>query len=275
LPSNMDAIMDLARKHKLKVIEDNAQSIGARYKGKPTGSFGDLACISFYPTKNLGAAGDAGMIVTNDDSIAERLRALRAHGMRKRYYHDEVGLNSRLDEIQAAILLAKMPYLPLWNAGRQIVAEMYEKSLSQCPGILLPRIPSYSANTNDFSTVHVWHQYTIRVLDAELNGGIRDLRPARDIVIEKLAEKGVGSMIYYPVPLHLQAAFAHFGYKKGDFPFTEKVSREVISLPMYPELSEIQVEVVGQVLRSIMNEILPPVSALQPIAIPSAFTGPG
>ncbi len=279
LPSNMDAIMGLASKYNLKVVEDNAQAIGARDKGRPTGSMGDAACISFYPTKNLGAAGDAGMIVTNDDKLAERLRALRVYGMRKRYYHDEMGWNSRLDEMQAAVLLTKMPYLPLWNAGRQFVAELYEKALRHCPGLVLPKIPSYSSNMNDASTVHVWHQYTIRVQDVALKTSVEDLRPARDIVIEKLAERGIGAMIYYPVPLHLQNAFAHFGYKKGDFPVTEKLSREVISLPMYPELSEIQIEEIGVALNAIMNEILPSVPAsqsiVQAVAAPSSLTTSG
>jgi dTDP-4-amino-4,6-dideoxygalactose transaminase len=265
LPSEMDAILNIARKHSLRVIEDNAQGIGALYKGKPTGGMGDLSCISFYPTKNLGACGDAGMVVTNDDILAERLRTLRAHGMRKRYYHDEVGLNSRLDEVQAAILLAKLPYLKLWNAGRQIIAEIYDKALQDLNGVIRPIMPP-PPDSEDSATVHVWHQYTVRVQDNTMNGESVS-HHLRDTVMQRLAERGIGSMCYYPVPLHLQTAFTSLGYRQGDFPITEAVARQVISLPMYPELSETDVHDVVNNLSDIVTQLHAPV--VQPVTVPS------
>jgi len=264
LSCDMDAINEIAAKYSLKVIEDGAQSIGARYKGRPSGSLGDIACISFYPTKNLGACGDAGMLVTNDDKLAERLRILRAHGMKKRYYHDELGLNSRLDEVQAAILNAKAPYLQLWNAGRQLVAEHYDRLLRNCQGVAIPPIPS-SGQSPETDTVHVWHQYTIRVLADQLPQEQTTINAdpsvgnARDAVISKLAERGIGTMCYYPVPLHLQSAFSHFGYKVGDFPITERVSNQVVSLPMYPELTNSEIDSVVEALQEVLAEITTPV----------------
>jgi dTDP-4-amino-4,6-dideoxygalactose transaminase len=271
LVSDMDPINEIARNHSLKVVEDGAQSIGARYKGKPSGSLSDLACISFYPTKNLGACGDAGMIVTNNDNFAERLRKLRAHGMKKRYYHDELGLNSRLDELQAAILNAKAPYLQLWNASRQLVAECYDRALRNLSGVAIPQIPS-NGLTPEADTVHVWHQYTIRILADQLqqNQATINTDPSvanlRDLVIAKLAERGIGTMCYYPVPLHLQSAFAHFGYKVGDFPVTERISNQVISLPMYPELTEVEVNSVVEALQAVIAETTTPV--VSPVSSP-------
>jgi len=273
LPSDMDQINEIAGRHSLHVIEDNAQAIGAKYKGKPTGSLSDLACISFYPTKNLGACGDAGMIVTNNDTLAERLRLLRAHGMKQRYYHDELGVNSRLDEIQAAILLAKIPYLKFWNASRQVVAEYYKKSLQNISAIAAPQRVAHGADP-ETETTHTWHQYTIRVLtdtlertraahSTEINS-----ENLRDTIMTKLAAKGIGTMCYYPVPLHLQSAFKTLGYKVGDFPVTEKLSKEVISLPMYPELSESDVNVVVTALREVVGELT--ASNVQPVR-PSIF----
>jgi dTDP-4-amino-4,6-dideoxygalactose transaminase len=271
LPCDMDPINAIARKHSLKVIEDGAQSIGARYKGKPSGSMGDIASISFYPTKNLGACGDAGMLVTNDDTLAERLRALRTHGMRKRYYHDELGLNSRLDEVQAAVLNTKTPYLQLWNASRQLVAECYDKALRNIPGIALPAIPSDGLSP-ETDTFHTWHQYTIRILTDQVEQNAANINTdplvanLRDEVMAKLADKGIGTMCYYPVPLHLQSAFAHFGYKVGDFPVTEKLANQVISLPMYPELTEAEVKSVAEAIRDVLAEITAP--AIRPATSP-------
>lgn len=238
----MDPIMKLARKHNLRVIEDNAQAIGALQGVQYTGSIGDMACISFYPTKNLGAAGDAGMIVTSNDELAERLRALRAHGMRKRYYHDELGRNSRLDEIQAAVLLAKLPFLHSWNKKRDQVAAWYKEELKHCPGIIMPAVTP--GNT------HVWHQYTIRVQ----SGSSRNIDDAalRDHLSAELSKRGIASMCYYPVPLHMQDAFACFGYKSGDFIVAEKLAAQVLSLPMYPELTREQVTCVGRAVTEIM-----------------------
>ncbi len=278
LPAEMDQIQSIAKNYSLQIIEDNAQAIGAKYKGRPTGSLSQLACISFYPTKNLGACGDAGMIVTNDDVLAERLRVIRAHGMRKRYYHDELGVNSRLDEIQAAVLLAKLPYLAGWNCQRQRVAELYQAALADSPMIALPQIPgngnahplptalagqwskaSGSEITTpdlDNATTHVWHQYTIRVSANESDANSSaPFDTARDTVMHELAERGVGSMCYYPLPLHIQPAFSHFGYHLGDFPVAEKLARQVISLPMYPELTQNQVDLIATSLKEVVSNL--------------------
>jgi len=251
LPADMDRIMDVAKRYDLKVIEDNAQAIGALYKGKPTGSFGDVACTSFYPTKNLGAAGDAGMLVTNNPETAERLKCLRAHGSKQRYFHEELGVNSRLDEIQAAVLLTKLPYLKKWNDGRQVVADMYEQAFKGVQGIIAPSIslPGVAASVARQQLTHVWHQYTVRVLaDQKSNTN------ARDEMVKQLAERGIGSMCYYPVPLHVQQAFAYLGYKHGDFPVAETLAREVVSLPMYPELTNDQVKTVVATMRDVIAE---------------------
>ena len=251
-PANMEAVMAIAKKHSLKVIEDNAQGIGATINGKPTGTFGDLACTSFYPTKNLGAAGDAGMITTNDKALYDRLRSIRAHGMTRRYYHDELGVNSRLDEIQAAVLVTKMPYLKEWIEKRQAVAKIYKTALSQIPGVMAPKLSFGTVDADETQISHVWHQYTIRVT-AQVDGSYAT---ARDTVCAELAKRGVGSMCYYPVPLHVQTAFEHLGYKKGDFPISEKLSDQVISLPIYPELTADQVKYVAQALQAVMVENL-------------------
>ncbi|HEY9784031.1 MAG TPA: DegT/DnrJ/EryC1/StrS family aminotransferase [Candidatus Obscuribacterales bacterium] len=257
--ADMDPIMAIADRFALKVIEDNAQAIGATYKNQPTGSFGDLACISFYPTKNLGACGDAGMIVTNDDRLAQRLKALRAHGMRRRYYHDELGVNSRLDEIQAAVLLTKLAHLATWTAQREAVAKLYADALKHTPGIILP---NNSSATHDAASKHVWHQYTIRIQHGQVSG--EPTRLLRDTVADALNKEGIGSMCYYPLPLHLQEAFNHYGYGAGDFPISEQLANEVLSLPMYPELTKEQVEKVARSLTRIMCEqlqVAAPVSA--------------
>ncbi len=253
LPADMDAIMDLAKKYYLKVIEDNAQAIGATYKGKPTGSFGDLACLSFYPTKNLAACGDAGMIVTNNAQLAERLIRLRAHGMKKRYFHDELGVNSRLDELQAAILLTKLPYLKNWNEKRRSLAKTYDQFLRPISWLKLPDL----VDSGDNQIEHVWHQYTVLVdFDGKAVQSTMSSVFMRDTVIEKLAQNGIGAMCYYPLPLHLQKAFARFDYKKGDLPVTEKLADQVISLPMYPELEEKSIEKIAAVLQKIGQELM-------------------
>lgn len=248
LPSNMEPICAVAKKHGLYVIEDNAQGIGAMYRGQATGSMGDLACTSFYPTKNLGAAGDAGMIVTSNEKLAERLKAIRAHGMRKRYYHDELGVNSRLDELQAATLMVKVPHLAKWNKRRAEIAAMYTAGLNSAQGIVSPTVslagvPQAQAEKE---VEHVYHQYTIRVVSDERANGLEN--PRRDEMIKGLADAGIGSMCYYPVPLHVQEAFSQYGYKMGDFPISERLSREVLSLPMYPELTNEQVAYVASTI---------------------------
>lgn len=215
-PADMDKILEIAKKYDLYVIEDCAQAIGAEYKGKKVGSFGDIGCFSFFPTKNLGAFGDAGMITTNSDYLAKRLVALRNHGGAVRYYHDEIGLNSRLDEIQAAILRVKAKHIENWNTKRRENAYRYNELLKDLEGVVTPQ------ELTDTSCVY--HQYTIQV-------------PNRDAVHQYLQEHGIGAMIYYPVPLHLQKLHANMGGKIGDLPVTEDKTTLVMSLPMFPELT--------------------------------------
>jgi dTDP-4-amino-4,6-dideoxygalactose transaminase len=217
-PADMDPIMQLAEKYGLYVIEDAAQAIGARYKGRRVCSIGHAGCLSFYPTKNLGAYGDGGMVLTNDAKLAEKIDILRRQGSKKKYYADMLGFNSRLDTLQAAILLVKLNYLDAWNKSRRLVAERYNSLLSGLPVITPYESPE---------VYHVYHQYTIRA-------------PQRDELAVNLKEQGIGTMIYYPVPLHLQGLYAGLGYKEGDLPESEAASREVLSLPMYPELTEEQ-----------------------------------
>jgi dTDP-4-amino-4,6-dideoxygalactose transaminase len=225
LAADMDPIMDFARKKSLPVVEDSAQAIGAEYKRRRTGSLGDVACFSFYPTKNLGACGDAGMIVTNSAERAARLRILRNHGQTEKYVSSEPGWNGRLDEIQAAILRVKLRHLPEWQRARQRHAAEYTRHFSQIPGIMPPLVPE------DYE--HVFHQYTIRVEE-------------RDKLQRVLTEKKIGSSVYYPVPLHLQPLYASLGHKPGDFPHAEHAAQEVLSLPMYPELRPAQLERVAE-----------------------------
>jgi dTDP-4-amino-4,6-dideoxygalactose transaminase len=226
-PVDMDGLMHIAKKHGLRVIEDCAQSFGAEYRGKKTGAFGDLGCFSFFPSKNLGGYGDGGMVVTDDAKLAEHMLSLRNHGSRVRYYHDEVGFNSRLDEIQAAILRVKFKRIDEYNAKRRDNAALYSKYLAGT-GI---KTPSEQNNTK-----HVFHQYTIRVRN-------------RDAVKLKLDAGNItSSMIYYPVPLHLQAAYK--GLRRGPgLPAAEQAAREVLSLPMYPELTEAQIELVAEAVK--------------------------
>jgi dTDP-4-amino-4,6-dideoxygalactose transaminase len=220
LAADMDPIMAFAKAHNLPVIEDNAQAIGASYKGRPTGSIGNAACISFYPTKNLGAYGDAGMVVTNSPQIAERIRTLRNHGQSAKYFSSEPGWNSRLDEMQAAILRVKLRHLSNWQRARQSNAVEYCRLLNQIPGVMPPIIPD--------GFEHVFHQYTIRV-------------ERRDALQQFLSARKIGSTVYYPHPLHLQPLYASLGHKPGDFPHAERAAQEVLSLPMYPELRKEQI----------------------------------
>ncbi|MGQ9756203.1 MAG: DegT/DnrJ/EryC1/StrS family aminotransferase [Desulfotomaculales bacterium] len=228
--ADMDEIMAIAREYELFVIEDAAQAIGAEYRGRKAGSIGHLGCFSFFPTKNLGAYGDGGMVVTNDDELAERVRMLRVHGARPKYYHHLVGYNSRLDALQAAILWAKLPHLPEWSAARQRLAARYDELLREIVGLVLP----YRATDR----THIFHQYTIRVL-----GGKRDALRAY------LAEQGIATEVYYPLPLHLQPCFRHLSYREGDLPESERASREVLSLPMFPELTEEEQGYVAEEIR--------------------------
>jgi len=224
---DMDALMAIARKHGLKVIEDCAQSFGAEFRGKKTGAFGDIGCFSFFPSKNLGCYGDGGMVITNDPKYAERLNSLRNHGSKVRYYHDEIGYNSRLDEVQAAVLNIKFKRIDTYNTNRRKNAALYNSYLS-VPGIQTP--------VESKDGTHVYHQYTIRVKD-------------RDAVKKRLDDAKMSSMVYYPVPLHLQAAYKDLGLKPGSLPVAEQAAREVLSLPMYPELTEEQVRSVADAVK--------------------------
>jgi dTDP-4-amino-4,6-dideoxygalactose transaminase len=227
LAADMGPIAAFARSRNIPVIEDNAQAIGATYRGLPTGSLGDAACLSFYPTKNLGAYGDAGMVVTKSAELDARIRTLRNHGQTEKYVSAEPGWNSRLDEIQAAILRVKLRHLAAWQAARQARAAEYTRWLSTVSGVTTPKIPE------DYS--HVFHQYTIRVND-------------RDALHRALTEKKIGNAVYYPVPLHLQPLYKSLGHKLGDFPNSEQAAREALSLPMFPELRIDQLERVVEVV---------------------------
>ena len=242
--ADMDAIMAIALEHGLRVIEDCAQSIGASFNGRQCGAIGDIGCFSFYPTKNLGGFGDGGMLTTNDDELADRLRLLANHGMRPRYYHAEVGINSRLDSIQAAMLGVKMNHLDSISTGRQENAANYDRLFAQS-GLN----KCVSAPICDDRSGHVWNQYTIRI-----NGHFD-----RDDVRAKLAERNVGAEIYYPVPLHQQECFAKLGYKTGDLPETEKAAGCVLSIPIFPELKLAEQEYVVDSLCSILLQSESPV----------------
>ncbi len=224
----MDRICAIAARHDLTVIEDAAQSIGARYQGRAAGAWGEVGCFSFYPTKNLGGIGDGGMLTTRDGTSAERLRLYAAHGMQPRYFHQVVGINSRLDTIQAAALRVKIDQLDNWNRRRQAHADRYAKLFSDAG--LTDRVGLPRATENQ---VHVWNQYTIRVLDGQ-----------RDALRSYLAERHIGTEVYYPVPLHMQECFQPLGYHLGSLPVTESAAREVLSLPVFPGLTAVQQEAV-------------------------------
>ena len=220
-PADMDPIMEVARKYNLEVIEDACQAHGAEYKGKKAGSIGDVGCFSFYPSKNLGAFGDGGMVVTNSDEIAQRVRMFRDYGQIKKYEHLVEGYNSRLDEIQAAILRVKLKKLNEWNNLRRGNTSIYDELLKDVDEVITPSKAEYAK--------HVYHLYVIRT-------------KKRDKLQEWLKSKGIGTGLHYPVPLHLQKVYEYLGYKEGDFPVTEKCAKEILSLPMFPELTKAQIE---------------------------------
>jgi len=226
-PANMDEIASIARKHGIKIVEDAAQAHGSRYKGKRVGSLGDVACFSFYPTKSLGACGDAGMIVTSDKDIYEKALMLRDYGRQGRYEHKIKGTNSRLDTIQAVVLNAKLKHLDQWNEMRAQNAAIYAQLLKPLKGVVTPI-------TREDRT-HVFQTYAILV-------------PHRDKVVEAMKAQGIGVLIHYPIGLHLQGAYAELGHKKGDFPVAEKVADEVMSLPMFPHITREQIETVAAAL---------------------------
>ncbi len=235
--ADMDPIMEIAKKHNLVVIEDAAQAIGAEYKGKRAGSFGDYGCFSFFPSKNLGGAGDGGMVVTRDSEIAERLKILRNHGAKPKYFHKTIGGNFRLDAIQAAVLMIKLKYLDSWTEGRQKNAENY-RNLFRETGLVLDQCDSLKGikglilPEEEPDVRHIYNQFVIRI-------------DKRDLLREFLKERGIGNEVYYPVPFHLQRCFANLGYKIGEFPLSETAAMETIALPVYPEMTiEMQREVV-------------------------------
>ena len=222
-PVDMNTVMDLAEAHSIAVIEDCAQATGAEWAGQKVGSIGHMGCFSFFPTKNLGACGDGGAVITNDKSIAASIRKLREHGMSARYCHEATGINSRLDVIQAAILQIKLRYLDRWNDARREVAAGYHQLLKPVPELVLPQeTPGGRA---------VWNQYTIRLTQDSSNSRYRDE------VRSQLQQLGISSMVYYPLPLHLQPVYKELGYQPGQLSVTEQTCHEVLSLPMFPELS--------------------------------------
>ncbi|MCY2991364.1 MAG: DegT/DnrJ/EryC1/StrS family aminotransferase [Planctomycetota bacterium] len=246
-PCDMQPIMALAEKHGLPVVEDCAQALGAAYQGQQIGSFGTAGCLSFFPSKNLGCFGDGGMVVTNNPQVYERVEMLRRHGGRVKYHHEELGLNSRLDELQAAILRVKLPHVPRWNQLRREHAYRYNKLLAGIVGVELPSeltasggLPSGSlaAAEPDGLVTAVYHQYTVLLED-------------RDAVSRELSAAGIGNAVYYPVPLHLQGVHAALGWTAGAFPHAERAARCCLSLPMFPELSLDQQQRVNAVLRAV------------------------
>ena len=230
-PAQMDPLLSLATKYGLKVIEDNAQAFGSTYQNKKTGSIGDVGCLSFFPTKNLGAYGDGGMLVTNDQKIADRVRMLRTHGWQKKYHSEEVGYNSRLDAIQAAILRVKLPHVDLWNQRRHQIAEVYNTKLSSL-GFTVPVEMPWGK--------HVYHLYIIRCKQ-------------RDQFQSSLKQAGIATEVYYPLPPHLSVPCQKIGYRNGDFPQAERAALETLALPIYPEMTEEQQDKVINGIRTYMN----------------------
>jgi dTDP-4-amino-4,6-dideoxygalactose transaminase len=238
--AEMDALTALAETHSLKLIEDAAQAFGATWNGRRAGSLGDMAAFSFYPTKNLAAFGDAGLVTTKDPVLAERATMLRAHGMRRRYFHDEVGWNSRLDTLQAAVLEVKLRTVEAGNGRRRELAALYGR-LFRAAGLAAPGASHDTADGvvlpyTDPRAGHVFHQYVVRA-------------PRRDALREHLSALGIGTEVYYPQPLHLQKSLASLGYQAGDFPVAERAAEEVLALPMYPALREDEVETVVEAVR--------------------------
>jgi len=239
--TNMDEVRRVAQAHNLAIVEDCAQAIGAEFKGQKVGGIGEIGCFSFFPSKNLGCMGDGGMCTTNDDELAERLRMLRVHGSRQRYYHEEPGLNSRLDELQAAVLRIKLQHIDEWNHARQAVANRYDELLKPLVGKYL-ELPSRHSDGQ-----HVFHQYTIQLK------GSNEPAKLRAEVQKKLQEAGIQSMIYYPVPLYRQQTHADLHLNPADYPTCEQVSDQVLSLPMFPELTASEQEQVADALNRVLT----------------------
>jgi UDP-2-acetamido-2-deoxy-ribo-hexuluronate aminotransferase len=238
--SNMEYILDFAQKHQLKVVEDTAQAIGAVYAfsdGRKTqaGTMGEVGTTSFFPSKNLGCYGDGGAMFTNDPELAEKLRMIANHGQKKKYYHDSIGVNSRLDTLQAAILRVKLKHLDRYSASRNDVADRYDAAFLNHPHI---KTPKRAANST-----HVFHQYTVQVEGC-----------SREELKNYLQEKGVPTMVYYPVPLHLQNAYLEYGYKEGDFPVAESLCKKVLSLPIHTEMQKDQQEYIIETIKSFFSK---------------------
>jgi dTDP-4-amino-4,6-dideoxygalactose transaminase len=228
--AELDPILEIAGRRGIPVLEDACQAIGATYRGRSVGSLGTLGAFSFYPTKNLGAAGDAGAVTTNDDELAALLRSLRLHGSSVTYHHDRVGGNFRLDTLQAAVLGAKLPYLDVWNDRRRAIAARYGELLAGAAATGRLTLPVEAPGAR-----HVYHQYVVRVA-------------GRDAVRKRLSERGIGSAVFYPIPLHLQDCFVALGGREGDFPHAEKAAKEVLALPMFAELTDAEIERVAEAL---------------------------
>ena len=236
--AEMEELLALAKEHNLYIVEDTAQAIGARYtfsdgRTAQAGTMGEIGCTSFFPSKNLGCYGDGGALFTNDDELARKIRIIANHGMTVRYHHDMIGVNSRLDTIQAAVLDTKLPHLDEYTAARQAAAAYYDRAFAGCDKLLVPERSKHST--------HVFHQYTLRITGAD-----------RDAVRERLTQAGVPAMIYYPIPLHLQKAYQDPRYKQGDFPVAERLAACVLSLPMHTELDDEQLAfITSEVLRAV------------------------
>ncbi|MBJ6367922.1 DegT/DnrJ/EryC1/StrS family aminotransferase [Snuella sedimenti] len=245
--ANMEAIMELANEHNLYVIEDNAQAIGAHYTYKDgtkakAGTIGHVASTSFFPSKNLGCYGDGGAIFTNDDALAHTIRGIVNHGMYERYHHDVVGVNSRLDSIQAAVLDAKLPHLDNYNRARQEAARKYNKAFEAYENIITPKVSNGCMEICDTCDCHVFHQYTLRVIGID-----------RDALAKHLNEQGIPCGVYYPIPLHRQKAYADVRYNENDFKVTNQLVQDVISLPMHTELDDEQIEYITETVIKFTN----------------------
>jgi len=226
-PADLDPLLETSRKHELPLVEDAAQAHGATYYGRKVGTFGASSCFSFYPGKNLGAYGEGGALVTNNPAFAARAKSLREHGSTRRYYHDEIGFNYRMEGIQGAVLGVKLKYLERWTAERRRVAHRYHELLADTP-LQLPHEADYAQSA--------WHVYVVR-------------HSRRDALKQHLEANGIGCALHYPLPLHLQKCYAHLGYKAGDFPVAENAGRECLTLPIYPEMTEEQIQRVARVIR--------------------------
>ncbi|MFN9622216.1 MAG: DegT/DnrJ/EryC1/StrS family aminotransferase [Cyanobacteriota bacterium] len=257
-PVDMERILTIARRHDLLVIEDCAQAAGASWAGRPVGSWGDAGCFSFFPTKNLGAAGDGGAVVCRDSALAQRVRELAVHGMPRRYLHTSLGYNSRLDALQAAVLQVKLPHLPGWVERRRAIAATYLGELGDLPGLALPDVGPSG---------HSWNQFVVRLAACpttqpscqsrctpSTDSATYGLPEAccRDWLKQQLQEAGVSTIIYYPIPIHRQPAYAHLGYRSGSLPHTERLCAEVLSLPIFPELAPAQQQAVVGALRQVL-----------------------